>query len=135
MVKPNPALKMLLQHFAAELRRKVELNEAGSSRKVTKGHALINGMINDALGGDQRMMAHVLKLFDKLDTLPSAEALPAPPQQDWIGIFTFYAKYKLLIEQEIERLKVSNPSYWGFEWFCPTLETAPWYNDLYPLEK
>lgn len=132
---PNKIEKTILDQFLAELEKEIDAKEAGVSRKMTKGQALVRGMINEALKGDQRMLGNVLKLIDKLDMIKEEEK-PQDEEKhskdDWELMFAFFGKYEKLIKQEIERLKETNPSYWNFsEWYHPTLERAPWYEEIY----
>jgi hypothetical protein len=48
--------------------RKPHDNEA----PLTKGEALMKAMVDEALAGDQRMMAHIIKFMEKLDALYAA---------------------------------------------------------------
>ena len=100
---------------------------------MTKGQALVKSMVGAALSGDQRMLANILKLMENAPK--AAEDAPSPAAavalNDWLELFMFYGKYKKLIEGEIRRLKKENPDYWSFDWFKPTLKSAPWYQDLY----
>lgn len=134
--KPNKTEKTILEQFLAELEKEIDAKEAGVSRKMTKGQALVKSMINEALKGDQRMLGNVLKLIEKLDMVKKEEEEPEDDllksKADWEIMFAFFGKYEKLIKQEIERLKESNPSYWNFEdWYHPTLESAPWYKDVH----
>lgn len=121
--------KTLMEEFLAELECHVETG-GNAGKRLTKGQALIQSMVNEALNGDPKMLAHVLKLLDKMPT--TREGAPAEPgvrqeREEWISLFAFFGKYKALIEQEIERLKERDPAYWSFDWFHPSLESAPWY--------
>lgn len=134
--KSNKTEKNILEQFLAELDKEIDAKEAGVSRKMTKGQALVKSMINEALKGDQRMLGNVLKLIEKLDLIEEEEEKPEDEEKhsrgDWELMFAFFGKYEKLIKQEIERLKESNPSYWNFgDWFYPTLESAPWYEEIY----
>ena len=51
--KPNTPEKNILEQFLAELDKEIDAKEAGVSRKMTKGQALVKSMINEALKGDQ----------------------------------------------------------------------------------
>lgn len=134
-VKPEPRKKTasILRQLLAELDQDIHAKEGSTRRKVTKGQMLVRSLVSGALEGDQRMLANVLRLLEKLDFLP--EEKPVAEERhaasDWETMFVFFGKYKTLIEQEIAQRKETNPSYWSFEWFHPTLETAPWYEDLY----
>lgn len=133
--QPNKTEKTILEQFLAELEKEIDAKEAGVSRKMTKGQALVKSMVNEALKGDQRMLGNVLKLIDRLETLKE-ETKPEEEERqskaDWEIMFAFYGKYEKLIKQEIERLKETNPSYWNFsDWFHPTLESAPWYEEVH----
>lgn len=130
-IASNQGEKAILEQFLAELNCEVGAIDTSPPETVTKGQALIKSMVNEAVKGDQKMLANVLKLIDKLDLLRQeevAEAKPFTSKADWELAFAFHGKYKTLIEQEIERLKQHNPSYWSFDWFTPTLESAPWYD-------
>lgn len=119
----------LLQQFLDELAQEIE-TETG---KISKGKALMSHIVDEALKGEQKMFAHALKLIERLpdrEGKASVDDLP-DSREDWLGFFIFAAQYKTLIEQEIERLKTQNPDFWNFEWFRPTLETAPWYEALH----
>lgn len=133
--QPNKTEKTILEQFLAELDKEIDAKEAGVSRKMTKGQALVKSMINEALKGDQRMLGNVLKLIDKLDMVEEEEKPEEEEKHskgDWELMFAFFGKYEKLIKQEIERLKETNPSYWNFEdWYHPTLERAPWYEEIY----
>ncbi len=123
--------KTILTDFLAELSQELPTDDGNAA--ITKAQALVKNMIRQALEGDAKMLASVLKLMERLDTLATEpeEEDARTPKEDWEIQFAFYAKYKSLIEQEIEKRKALNPDYWGFDWFRPTLETAPWYRDLY----
>jgi len=133
--KPNTPEKNILEQFLAELDKEIDAKEAGVSRKMTKGQALVKSIINEALKGDQRMLGNVLKLIDKLGLIEEDEKPEEEEKHskgDWELMFAFFGKYEKLIKQEIERLKEANPSYWNFsDWFYPTLERAPWYEEIY----
>lgn len=123
--------KTILTDFLNELAQ--EMPAGAGDTAITKAQALVKNMVKQALEGDAKMLASVLKLMERLDTL-STEPEPEEkrlPKEEWDIQFAFYAKYKPLIEQEIEKRKAQNPDYWGFDWYRPTLETAPWYRDLY----
>lgn len=101
---------------------------------MSKGQTLMKNMVNAALDGDQRMLVTVLKLLDRLEAVQ--EETPSETHEhssriEWENLFAFYGKYRTLIDKEIERLKKTNPSYWTFDWFHPTLESAPWYEDVH----
>lgn len=133
--KPNTPEKNILEQFLAELDKEIDAKEGNVSRKMSKGQALVKSMINEALKGDQRMLGNVLKLIDKLGLIEE-EDKPEDEEKhskgDWELMFAFFGKYEKLIKQEIERLKETNPSYWNFsEWYHPTLESAPWYGEIY----
>jgi hypothetical protein len=115
-----------------------EDNEYGNaSRNITKRQALVESIINEALKGDQRMIAALLKLIEKHEDIQAAKKLESTKDSvsmhahDWEILFAFFGKYKDLIEQEIEKRKSENPRYWSFDWYQPELESAPWYKDLY----
>jgi hypothetical protein len=136
--KPGKKAKTIPEQLLAELGKKFDAEAAPAKRTLTKGHALIKSMVDAALAGDQRMLGSVLKLIDKLE-MPSkaiaANEKKPSSQADWEMLFVFFGKYKGLIEQEIERLKKINPSYWTFDWFQPPLESTPWYEDMYGKKK
>lgn len=123
--KATPAEKNLIAQFLIELERDVD-EEACTP--MTKGQALAKKMIDGALEGDARMLANILKLIDKMDRVKEEPAVnvPRPRAEDWEMALAFYGKYKTLIEEEIERLRQIDPSYWSFDWFRPASETAPW---------
>lgn len=59
----------ILEDLLKELEQEIDVKEGSVSRKITKGQALIKNMVNEAIKGDQRMMANILKFIDKLDAL------------------------------------------------------------------
>jgi hypothetical protein len=132
--EPNKNDKNILEYLLAELDQEIDAKEGSNSYRITKGRALIKSMVNEALKGDQRMMANVLKFVEKLETLQDAketqqaESLPV----NWEMIFHFFGKYKEMIEIEIQKRRKENPGGWNFNGCNPMpLESVPWFKDLY----
>lgn len=120
--------------FLREFKKKIDAKEGGTRRKISKGEALVKTMVNEALKGDQRMLVNILKIIDKFVLFQpevSPQTLPITSKEEWEMLFAFFGKYDALIRQEIEKRKITNPSYWSFEWYSPKLESAPWYKDVY----
>lgn len=132
---PSKAEKRLLAQFLAELDKEVEDTQASVEQKMTKGEALAKTLVDEALKGDQRMWANVLKLLERSQQAAQEEqtALASKPAAwEWEMLFAFFGRYEPLIKQEIERLRQQNPSYWNFsEWFHPAPECAPWHDDIH----
>jgi hypothetical protein len=132
--KSNKNEETLLEQFLTELDREIDAQEAGVKRKITKGQALIKSMVNEALKGDQRMMANVLKFIEKLDKLQAAkkedkkedangvEMGPA----DWSLAFDFFARNRPYVELELDHRKKENPATFDLKWEPVKLEDAPW---------
>lgn len=128
----NKAEKRILEQLLAELEK--ETTGENTPSKATKSEALVQLMVTEALKGDQRMLANILKLIDRLG--PSEDEVPKDTHEshsraDWELMFAFFGKYEALIKQEIDRLRDTHPSYWTFDWFHPTLESTPWYEAFY----
>lgn len=127
----------ILEQLLCELEEEIELEEGEPGRKMTKGQALIRNMVGEALEGDQRMMANVLKFMEKIDGLQAAqkekhqgEEKPVA-RRDWEMMFYFFGRYQPHIELEIERLKKENPGAFGLKWTRVDLKDAPWYVDIH----
>ncbi len=134
----KPSSGSMLDQLLRELQQKTSLQEGAKKRRITKGQALVKSMVNEALDGDQKMLAAVLKLAEKLDTLQAQKTSMKPPVSSlttaaqWHILFAFYARYKGLIEAQIEQFKADDPHYWGFEWASePSPGDAPWHADLH----
>lgn len=138
MSRKSPSLPpSMLDALLQELQQKTVLTDGSRKRRITKGHALMKSMVNEALSGDQKMLATVIRLAEKLDTMHAQKAeqssLEVPPTSpvQWLALFAFYGRYKHLIEAQIEQLKTEAPDYWEFEWTDePSLEKAPWHSAL-----
>jgi len=126
----------LWKKFLAELDKEIEAKEAGISYKITKGEALIKSMVNEALKGDHRMMANVMKIIDKLDDLQTTKKEKKEDNtegfqialQDWQLMFNFFARHRPYIDLELDRRKKENPATFDKKWKEPIkLEDAPWY--------
>ncbi len=135
--KPKKNEETLLEQFLAELDHEIDAKEAGVNRKITKGQALIKSMVNEALKGDQRMMANVLKFIEKLDALQAArkevekeDEIPMA-RHDWDIMFHFYARYQPHLELELDRIRKENPGAFGLKWTRIDLKDAPWYKDVH----
>ena len=126
-----------LAQIIAYIRQELNSKEDNPESQLTKGQALARTMVNNASTGDSRNITPLFKLIaETADVI--AEKIPEDELQtrkeEWESLFAFYGKYKPLIEQEIERLKLDNPGYWNFEWFRPNLENCPWHQAIYGEE-
>lgn len=109
----------ILEQLLQELAQEIDAKEGKVTRKITKGQALIKSMVNEALKGDQRMMASVLKLIEKLDTLKPEEPEKTLTPAEWAAedediILREFALGRKYYEKELKRLKVEQPEKWGW---------------------
>ena len=133
--KSNKPEKGILGQFLTELDKEIDAKEAGVSRKMTKSEALIKSMVNEALKGDHRMMANVMKIIDKLDDLQAARKEEKEKDTrdsemktaDWSLTFVFLARNRPYVELELDRRKKGNPATFDLKWEPVKLEDAPWY--------
>ena len=108
----------ILEQLLAELDQEIEAREGAVSRKITKGQALIKSMVNEALKGDQRMMASVMKLVEKLDALQAnrkeeVKTTEELAKEDEDIILRYYAMNKDHLEKELQKRKKENPAIWA----------------------
>ena len=125
---PHPTSLISAYMLRTKLKEALAQHIAAPLDSATKADALVNAMITQALE-DPKTATHLFKLVT--GDAEEAEPIEKSSKQDWESLFAFFGKYKPLIEQEIERLQATNPGYWSFEWFSPTLESAPWYHDIH----
>lgn len=57
----------LLTIFTSALTKKITVREKGSPRRLSKLEAMVEVMINKAVGGDPRALATVVKVAEKID--------------------------------------------------------------------
>ena len=130
----------ILEQLLQELEQEIDAKEGKISRKITKGQALIKSMVNEALKGDQRMMANVLKFIEKLDALQAAKKQEATADNqemdkvDWEIMLRYYWRYRHHLELEWERMKKENPGAFKGEWTRIDMKDAPWYDAIYGKE-
>ena len=131
----------ILEQLLQELEEKIDAKEGSSVRKLTKGQALIKSMVNEALKGDQRMMANVLKFIERLDALQSSRKQEADVCQeemgkvDWEIMLRYFARYRPHLELEWERMEKRNSGEFPLQWKEIKMEDAPWYEAIYGLEE
>lgn len=109
----------ILEQLLQELTQEIDAKEGKLNRKITKGQALVKSMVNEALKGDQRMMANVLKFMEKLDTLQltrkeNEETREDLTEADETIILRYYGRHKEAIEKELEKRYKEDPNGWGF---------------------
>lgn len=109
----------ILEQLLQELTQEIDAKEGKLNRKITKGQALVKSMVNEALKGDQRMMANVLKFMEKLDTLQltrkeNEETREDLTEADETMILRYYGRHKESIEKELEKRYKEDPNGWGF---------------------
>lgn len=119
-------LKQVLDELQAEL-----IDAKG--RKTTKGQALVRGVFSQALEGDGRQAAQMLKWIDQAADLENIQENSDYPTEAaaWEALFLFYGKYKPLLDMEIEKRRASQPHYWDFDWARLEPGAAPWHNALH----
>lgn len=82
--KPDDYLALLVK----------ELNDQAPQQNITKMEALAKQIVSSALEGDQRMIAHILKVIEKVEPKAEASSTPAPLEQhDWQIIYDYYTQY------------------------------------------
>lgn len=94
----------ILEQLLNELRQEIDATEGKVSRKITKGQALIKSMVNEALKGDQRMVANILKFIEKIDALQTVKKEEEKlSETDEEIIYRYYNNNKEHIEQELQK--------------------------------
>lgn len=127
----------ILEQLLQELEQKIDAKEGKVNRKITKGQALIKSMVNEALKGDQRMMANVLKFIEKLDALQATKKQEVQTSNrsmdkvDWEIMLRYYWRYRHHLELEWERMKKKNPGAFSTKWTRIDIKDAPWYEAIY----
>ena len=134
---PNHHDPSLLEELLNELRRTNIAQSDTENAALTKGQRLIRSMVDEALRGDQKMLANVLKFIEKLDDLQLNQRHEPPPERkahmrtEWEALFYFIGRWRPHIQREIRRLKKENPGAFKGEWVQVRMQDAPWYEDLY----
>ena len=128
--------RSMLEELLRELQQHVGADEGDVFHKRTKGQALIKSMVNEALKGDQKMLANVLKFIEKLDALQNGKRDETQQtcrwkKKDWEMYFHFIWRYKAHIELELARMQAENPGAFKGEWADVKPKQAPWYEAIY----
>lgn len=91
--------------LAQELDKTTEIEEDGRISKITKREALIRKMVNEAIKGDQRMLANIMKELEKPDGTEEVKKEEKLSESDEDIILRYYDRNREKIEKMIRQRK------------------------------
>ena len=64
----------ILSQLLKELDETIEAKEGSVNKKMTKGEALVKGLVNEALKGNQRIAINIFRFIEKMDKIKQPAA-------------------------------------------------------------
>lgn len=110
MVETQFESRSIIDALKAELSQEIQVTESDEHHTMSKAHVLIKKLVNEALKGDQRMIASVLKLIEKMEEVERGEEQQKRQDDpisgsEWDVILRYYATNQTMVDKKIEDAK------------------------------